>query len=62
MSPKRHNWQVIRDAVAATLVVAGLATIVFGDLWVGVAAIVLGAVAAFSAAQRSAQRPRGLRS
>jgi TctA family transporter len=61
MSAKQHNRQLLLAAVTATLVVAGLATIVFGDLWVGVAAIALGAIAALSAAQRSPQPAHGLR-
>jgi hypothetical protein len=59
MSANQHNRRVISVAVAVTLLLAGLATIVFGDAWIGVAAIAAGVAVFFSAAPRT---PHGMRS
>jgi hypothetical protein len=52
MSANQHNHRVISITVAVTLLLAGLATIVFGDIWIGVAAVAVGVVVSINAAVR----------
>jgi hypothetical protein len=59
MSVKQHNPQVLIVAVGLILVLAGLTTVVFGDVWIGVAAFAVGLVASLSAAFRN-RHSRGL--
>jgi hypothetical protein len=39
MSAKQHNHRVTSVAIAVTLLLAGVATIVFGDVSIGLAAV-----------------------
>ena len=60
MPAKQHNHRVITITIAVLLLLAGLATIVFGDIWIGAAAVAVGAAVSVSAAVRipHEHRPR----
>ncbi len=60
MSVKPHNRQMLIVAIGLILVLAGLTTIVFGDVWIGVAAFAVGVVASLSPTLRT-PRSHGLR-